>query len=808
MKHIYLLIIFILLGEIALAQNKKVIGTVKGSIISNNSSKGISGAYVSIFGTNTSTLSDSLGNFVLETTNIGYQRLYVFAEGYDQFVSESFLVSGSVDANIVAKLNRLSLTVKEITVVAAPLKNSVVSPVSVRRIGIEEIDLTPGANRDISKVVQLSAGVVPVSFGNRNDVLVRGGGANENKYSIDGIEIPVLNHFAVQGSSGGYASLVNTELLSGVEFYTGAFPAQYANGLSSILDMTAKVGNSDKFHAKAIVGFTDFGINIDTPISKNGKTTLIGSYRISYLSMLFSLIKLPFLPSYNDYQFKINSKLSDRDELYFIGLGSVDKNRLNLGLDSLDDSQRYIQGYLPNNNQTSYVFGAGYKHKFRGGEFSSIISHNYLNNKLYKFFENDQTKDLTMDIKSRELEVKIRSEVKFNNLGGFVFKVGIGAGYGALRSDIYQKQYISDKEILVDFSNNLNLWRYSIYSTLSRDIVKNKLYAAFSLRADGMDYSSNTSNLFKQLSPRFSLMYNFVPKWNLSASVGRYYQEPSYTTMAYDTPNQIESQRDRLKYMAVNNYVLGLDYSPNTNSKFKIEGFFKDYSNMPVSLIDSLPISTANFEQSIVGAVPAKSVGKGRAYGMEFTYRNLDLKNTIINFSYSLIYSEVNKMDENLNPIKGRFVPSAWDVRNIVNVSAIHKFGRNWTLGAKWYLVGGMPYTPYNKELSSLITAWDAQNRPYINTKEYNTLRSETYHQLDIRIDKVWYFDKWRLGFYIDIQNAYNSQANKQELYLPEVDKNGNNVIDPTRPEHYKMKSVESSFGGTILPTIGITIEF
>lgn len=68
----------------------------------------------------------------------------------------------------------------------------------MRRIGTEEIDLTPGANRDISKVVQSAPGVLSVPTANRNDVLVRGGGANENRYYLDGIEIPVLNHFAVR----------------------------------------------------------------------------------------------------------------------------------------------------------------------------------------------------------------------------------------------------------------------------------------------------------------------------------------------------------------------------------------------------------------------------------------------------------------------------------------------------------------------------------------------------------------------------------------------------------------------------------
>lgn len=120
------------------------------------------------------------------------------------------------------------------------------------------------------------------------------------------------------------------------------------------------------------------GINFDTPLSSNGKTTLIGSFRRSYLQMLFKVLKLPFLPTYNDYQFKITSKLSDRDEIFLIGLGSFDKNRLNLGLKDPAEDRKYILGYMPESNQTSYVFGAGYNHTFSGGRLQITASRDYL----------------------------------------------------------------------------------------------------------------------------------------------------------------------------------------------------------------------------------------------------------------------------------------------------------------------------------------------------------------------------------------------------------------------------------------------
>ena len=290
----------------------------------------------------------------------------------------------------------------------------------MRRIGTEEIDMTPGANRDISKVVQSAPGVIATAI-QRNDVLVRGGGANENKYYLDGIEIPVLNHFAVQGGSGGNASLVNTDLLRSVNFYTGAFPAAFGNGLSSVMDMRMRDGNPTRFKGKLILGASDFGINFDTPVSRNGKTTLLASYRRSYLQMLFSVLGLPFLPTYNDYQFKLASKLGASDEFYLIGLGSFDYNRLNTGLKDPDDDQKYILGYLPENRQSSYVFGAGYVHRFRAGQLRVVVSRNAFTNKLYKHERNDKSLPRTIDYNTEQSDNRVRAEIELRSVGGFRF---------------------------------------------------------------------------------------------------------------------------------------------------------------------------------------------------------------------------------------------------------------------------------------------------------------------------------------------------------------------------------------------------
>ena len=760
-----------------------VTGVAQGRVTDGDTGEPVAGASVAMTGEMLlETHTDSLGYYRIDGLPVGYCILQVEAAGYDYASTEAFAVSTAAPAIVDVQLSRTRHELSELTVTASPFNPGIEAPVSMMRIGAQEIDLTPGANRDISKVLQSMPGVLSVSNSNRNDLLVRGGGANENRYYVDGIEIPVLNHFAVQGGSGGNASLVNTELLSSTEFYTSAFPVELASGLSSVMEMTMLEGNRDKFHGKFIVGFTDAGLHVNTPVSRDGRTTLTASWRTSYLNMLFSMLKLPFLPTYNDYQFKLATDLSPDDKLYFIGIGSLDNNKLNTGEKDLEPDRKYILGYLPNNDQTSFTFGAGYVHRFGGGRLRATVSVDYLKNRLYKYESNDEARPLLFDIDSREMNYRANVSAEWHDVAGFRLMAGASGGVGA--------------------SRHVTFGRYGMYASASR--VWGRVSANASLRFDGMSYGRHTSNPLKQVSPRLNLSYRLSRVFTLSGSVARYYQEPTMTLLDYDG-NDIDGfrQSDGLKYSAVNHYVAGVGFSPDAMQVLRLEGFWKQYSQLPVSLLDGMPVTTQNFSDYIVGDVPAGSFGTGRAYGVELSWRHRDLWNTVVNASYTFVRSQLRRTDG-----QPGYWSAPWDVRNIFTIAAIHRLGRNWTVGAKWQYSGGLPFTPYDKERTSLISAWDARRRPYADNSRYNSGREPAYHQLDVRVDKIWYFSRWRLGFYVDIQNIYNFSPYGQPILSPVTNEAGGYVADAANPGHYEMHEIPHDIGGTVLPTVGITVEF
>ena len=146
-------------------------------------------------------MTDSLGNYVIENLVPGMYRLQFSIVGYRTCVTPEFRVS-SHDYRIDAELEENQVDLKEIEVVASPFRRSLESPISSRVIGLQEIEKSPGANRDISRIVQSYPGVAFSPIGYRNDLIVRGGSPSENRFYLDGVEIPQYQPFQYTGSIG------------------------------------------------------------------------------------------------------------------------------------------------------------------------------------------------------------------------------------------------------------------------------------------------------------------------------------------------------------------------------------------------------------------------------------------------------------------------------------------------------------------------------------------------------------------------------------------------------------------------------
>lgn len=768
--------------------------SVKGVVTSHATGEGLPFVSVGIWNTPMGTMTDSLGNYFIGNLSPGMYRIQVSSVGYKTYVSPEFRIS-SYDYTLDIALEESQVALSEVSVVAAPFRSSIESPIAMRVIGVQEIEKSPGANRDISKVVNSFPGVASaVGNGYRNDLMIRGGGPSENKFFLDGVEIPNINHFSTQGASGGPVGIIDADLIREVNFYTGAFPVSRGNALSSVFDFKLLDGTPDKYTFKGTVGASEVALTSKGHIGN--KTTYIVSVRQSYLQLLFSLLDMPFLPRYTDAQFKVKTRFSQEHELMVLGLGAIDDMKLNTETDPEDESKQYLLNYLPTIKQNTYTLGAVYKHYSGNHTQTVVLSRSFMNNSNIKYRDNDEssTDNLTLRLKSDEIENHLRFENR-SLVGLFDLTAGFNVDYAVYRNNTFQRAFTNiSKEIR--YKTDLGLFKWGIFATSGYKSADDRFSASFGFRLDACNYSSLTNNPFKQFSPRLSLSYNLIGNFFLNGSIGRFYQLPAYTTMGYQEDNVLIN-KSRLKYVCSDQAVVGVEYYINKWARLTVEGFYKKYTHSPLSLRDSIPLACKGTDYGVSGNEAASSTARGRAYGLEVMLRWFGMGRFTALASYTWYRSQFE------DPATGIYIPSAWDYRHLFTLSGTYKLPKNWDIGLKFRLMGGAPYTPYDEYTSSLVPAWDATARPYYDYERYNTGRLKTFYEADIRVDKSFYFKGVMLGFYVDLQNVLNFKYDNPPVLIS----TGEKYVDNDGTERYRMKYIAQQ-SGVILPTLGITVEF
>lgn len=766
---------------------------IKGVVIDKSTRQPLEFVNVLVVGLGIGASTDVNGNFLITQVPPGIYRLQASFLGYKTELTPEYRVN-HVTPYVQIELEEENASLNEVVVTASPFQKVPESPVSLRVIGLQEIEKAPGANRDISKVVQNYPGVAFSPIGYRNDLIVRGGGPSENRFYLDGVEIPNINHFSTQGASGGPVGLIDADLIRSVKFYSGAFPADKGNALSSVLDFSLRDGDMERNSLKATLGASEVSLSSNGHIGN--KTSYLVSVRQSYLQALFKILGLPFLPAYTDASFKIKTRFDSHNELTLLGLGGIDRMKLNLGIEGED--AEYMLSYLPEINQETYTVGGVYRHYSQRHVQSIVLSQSYLNNRNVKYRDNDESSEenLTLRLGSIEQETKLRME---NTSSWSVWKVkaGFDLNYSRYKSNEYRKVFANALREY-DYHTDLSLWRWGMFASVDYAAPDKSFTASMGVRTDGNNYSDKMKELWRQLSPRLSVSYRLIEGLTLSGHVGLYYQLPSYTALGFKG-EEGEYVNRHLDYISVSQESLGLSWTPNENMELSVEGFYKLYGHMPFSLSDQIPLSCKGNDYGTIGNEALSSEAKGRSYGVELMFKWLLTQKLNLSSSLTIFKSEFKDGEQ------GSYVPSAWDNRFILNMSGTYNFPKHWSLGAKVSCIGGSPYTPYDVEKSSLVEAWNVQGRAYYDYSRYNQERLPVFGQLDVRVDKTFYLKKCMLGFSLDIQNITASK-----LRQPDALMSTGQIENPSAPlseQRYVMKSIRQE-SGTLLPTLGITFEY
>ena len=760
-------------------------GTINGYIYDSKSQLPLLGANVIIEGADKGAISDENGFFEISKIKPQSYNLSVSYIGYQSKKIFNIIIKSKGNQTLEIYLIESAQELEEIILFESPFKKSKETPLSINTFSRVEIESYPGADNDVTKVVQSMPGLSPSVGGFRNDIIIRGGAPNETVYYLDEIEIPNINHFSTQGSAGGPQGMINISFIDEVTLSTSAFGVEYDNPLSGVLQFNQKNGNPKELSGNFRFGASDSAITIEGPLSKeeNNKTTFIFSARKSYLQFLFKLIGLPIRPDYWDFQGKINHKIDDYNSLNIIGLGAIDDFSVEAP-DDFDFTQQSFLEQVPIIKQNSTTIGASWVRKFKEtkGQFVLALSTNKLKNIFSRYSDNENLEGLYFKNDSHEWETKIRAKTTsyFND-----WKITWGGNiqysdYFNNTSDFYNQ---------IDYLTKINFYKYGFFGSVSKSFIDSKLDVSIGVRTDEDSFSTG-SKLIDNLSPRISSSYSISKdrrlKWN--SSIGTYFKIPTYTVLGFKNLTREFINRSA-KYTKSSHYVTGFDYSIGNAAKVSIEGFVKRYANFPISLIDGVSLANKGADFEVLGNEAVLTTGEGRTKGIEFLFQQKLTRNFYGIFSYTFFKSE-------FTDINGNYLPSVWDSKHLSSFSGGYKLKRNWEISSRWRFAGKTPYVPYDLEAS-------LNNYPnmILDYSQLGNVKLGNFSQLDIRFDKKWNKENVSINFFLEILNLLAQKIPSPTEYGLERDNYGN-ILTP-----YNLIEVDVN-RESIIPSFGFSIDF
>jgi hypothetical protein len=722
MKSLFLTII-ILINSISIAQENSI--NIYGKVIDKLTKQSLPGANILVLNKNYGASTDLNGKFEINGLTPGEYQLRASIIGYRSVTKTGIMVMSGSPSEVLFELEEEAVQLEDVVIKSDFFEKSRLDLTSTSGFSNEEIRRSPGGFEDVIRALSVIPGVAQADAG-RNDLIVRGGAPSENLYLIDDYQVPNINHFGTQGATGGPLSYINLDFVSGTTFSTGGFPVLYGDKLSSSLTINLRKGRQDRIGGKATISASQFGLNLEGPISK--KSQFIFSARRSYLDFIFKAADFSFVPEYWDFLGKTDIEIDKNNTLSASVISAIDN--VNYFNDTQD--QRYDNSKIIGSAQFQYLAGIKLRHLIDNGFIKIALSRNYVD------FDTQQRDSLLNPVftnKSKEIENTFIAGLTYKLSGKTDLTFGGSAKFVEFRANILLptfKTTFNDSFPVTKLDTNTTYYKSALYLNLN-SLLFNKFTVNLGIRGN---YFNVLEKKF-YISPRFSLSYLPTDITRINFSTGIYYQSPSYIWLA---GNAINTQ---LKNMKVDQFILGFDSYLSYDALVKVEGFYKKYSDYPVSAIrpyltmanTGAGFGDENYES--FGLEPLLPEGTGKARGIEISFQK-KLSGSpyfgIASLTYSVAdYKALDQIERT----------GTYDQTWIISLSGGYKFNDEWEGSLKFRYSTGKPYTPYNPDGTQ-------------NISDYNSIRFPDSHSLDIRLDKLWFFSNWSLITYIDIQNIYN----------------------------------------------------
>lgn len=700
----------------------------------------VSGAEVRL-SDGTSLLTDAQGRYAILAAPIGTLELEVVRLGYRPIRVADVLVRADRTTVLSHTLEPVALELESVDVtVTTYFDRQITGSATAQGISNEEVRRTAGAIGDVLRLAQAFPGVA-LTNDTRNDLVVRGGSPAENLTIVDGIEVPTLNHFSSQNTSGGPVSMLNTDLIDEARFSAGGFEARFADRLSSVLDLEVREGSRDRTQFALDMGIAGFGAIGEGPLGNKG--SWVASLRRSYLELLQDAIGLSATPEYWNLNAKFAYDVSPRDQVWGLFIGGIDDIQFDFDAEDLDDP------FVTNTTYEGWrtIAGANWRHVFDWGYTTVTVSDAM---SAYEIQDRDTRLDnaLTFDQNDRDgvttAKLDVRADLARRLDGRF------GVDFRRHRGDFdvalplgAENPFSADPVRVnpIDVEGDVTSADVGGHGELTLQLTST-LDLTAGARVDAYDLIDET-----RVSPRARLRLRPTETFDVGVSAGIYHQAPPLVFLSV-----IEENR-QLDPIRSEHLVVSTAYYPQPDVRLSLEGYWKGYESYPVSTqFPELTLANTGTDYGVAQLLfPMTSDGTGESRGIEFSVQKKYTGDWYGQFSYSLADSEHAALD-------GVTRPAAFDIRHTFSVFGGTALG-DWLVSGKFTYASGRPYTPF------LVGPSQAQNRGIFDLAQTNAARSPDYQRLDLRVERQFTLNDWSLFVFSDVVNVTNRVNAQQRVW-------------------------------------------
>jgi hypothetical protein len=693
-------------------------------------------------------VTDTLGHFRLSPVKIGQCQLQVSYVGYAVFITDPLIVVSGKETTVTINMQETTINSAEVEIKAGYRKfesiNKMAS-VSVRSFSVDETFRFAGSYNDPARMAANFAGVTS-GIDNRNDIIVRGNSPTGMQWRVDDMEIPNPNHFAAVGTTGGPVTVLNNNLVTNSDFFTGAFPAQYGNTLAGIFDLKMRTGNYEKHEYWFEVGWNGLEFGSEGPFSKKSQASYLVSYRYSPLQFLSWFgVNTGIIPKYQDLNLKITIPTRKAGTFTLTGIGGIS----------------YIELFDSRKSQSEWLFPDYGEDVTNGSDLGVIgVSHQVIlagnirwKNMVYVVASDTRTK---IDTFSNVQQVpspwagEKSSEIKYSFSSVLTKKI---SPQNTLNSGIFYDFYHMDfadsmmykGAFLVNTNSTERMQMLRGYAQW-HSVLTRKISSTIGLYGSWLSLNNSWA-----LEPRLGFDWTLSERHSITFGAGLYSQtQPRviYFILSHQPDGKVKQPNLDMDFTRNMQFALGYNYMLSSDLRFKSEVYYQYLYDIPEK--HSIPqyALTNQGHGFFIDRQYADSLvnhGIGQNYGIECTFERFFRKNYYFLLSASGFNSTYNGYDGNTRN-------SAFNVNYALNAAGGYEFvmgKRKWgvmSFGLRATYTGGSPYVPYD------VNATVASGEATYDWNNAYTPRFPEYKRLAFRFGIRRNLPGYNIDFFIDLQ--------------------------------------------------------